>query len=160
MPSARALYRPATWRGCCPDGNFEFLGRIDQQVKIRGFRIELGEIEAALGQHPEIRACVVDLREDVRGEKQLVAYVVPTNDQRRTTNDEMTGSSSFVPRPSSLVGELREFLKQRLPDYMLPAAFVQLDALPITPNGKLDRRALPTPELTPERRRLCGTAQR
>jgi hypothetical protein len=92
-----------------------------------------------------MREAVVVAREDVPDDKRLVAYVVPTNDERRMTNDEMADSSPFVLGHSSLVGELRDFLKQRLPDYMIPAAFVALDMLPRTPNGKLDRRALPTP---------------
>jgi amino acid adenylation domain-containing protein len=111
-----------------PDGNLEFLGRIDQQVKIRGFRIELGEIEAVLRQHPAAREVVVIAREDVAGDKRLVAYLVATQ----------------LPPPSP--HELRTFLQQKLPDYMVPSAFMVLDALPLTPHGKVDRRALPTPD--------------
>ena len=110
------------------DGNIEFLGRIDNQVKIRGFRIELGEVEAASAQHPAVRESVVLVREDEPGDKRLVAYVVPNAEQ------------------SLKVGELRSFLKEKLPDYMIPAAFVQLEALPLTVNGKVDRRSLPTPD--------------
>jgi acyl carrier protein len=109
------------------------LGRIDQQVKLRGFRIELGEIETILEQHPAVREVVVLDREDEPGNKCLVAYVVP--------------SQESVPTES----ELRGFLKEKLPKYMIPSAFVMLDALPLTPNGKVDRRALPAPEgLRPE----------
>jgi amino acid adenylation domain-containing protein len=112
------------------DGNIEFLGRVDRQVKIRGFRIEPGEIETALRQHSSVRETVVTLRETVNGEKELVAYVVSQRDSTATAN------------------ELRGFLKNKLPDYMMPAAFVPLDVLPLTPSGKVDRGALPEPERT------------
>jgi acyl carrier protein len=111
-----------------PDGNIEFLGRYDDQVKIRGFRIELGEIEALLEQHPAVQETLVIAREDVPGEKRLVAYVV--SDQEN------------VPAQ----GELRSYLKEKLPDFMIPSAFVFLKALPLTPIGKLNRRALPAPD--------------
>ncbi len=110
------------------DGAIEFLGRNDFQVKIRGFRIELGDIEAVLRQHPQLREVVVGVYEPVPGDKRLVAYLVPEED--------------FMPN----VSELREFLKKNMPEYMVPSAFVFLDALPITPNGKLDRKALPEPD--------------
>jgi acyl carrier protein len=109
------------------DGNIEFLGRIDNQVKIRGFRIELGEIEAALNQHPLVREAVVLAREDSPAGKRLVAYIVPTHDQAEIT-------------------ELRRLLKAKLPDYMVPSAFVFIDSLPLMPSGKVDRRALPDPD--------------
>jgi amino acid adenylation domain-containing protein len=111
-----------------PDGNLEFLGRLDHQVKVHGFRIELGEVEAALDHHPAIRQSVVIAREDPSGDKRLIAYVVST-----------LGAAPPV-------GELRSFLKSKLPEYMMPSTFVMLDRLPLTPNGKVDRRALPTPE--------------
>ncbi|HIP97139.1 MAG TPA: amino acid adenylation domain-containing protein, partial [Anaerolineae bacterium] len=140
VPGAR-LYKTGDLARYLPDGNIEFLGRVDHQVKVRGFRIELGEIEAALGQHPELRESVVIVREDVPGDKRLVAYVVP-KDAGSETEDE---------GPPSFVSELRGFLKEKLPDYMVPSAFVTLDALPLTPTGKVDRRALPAPDgLRPE----------
>jgi amino acid adenylation domain-containing protein/non-ribosomal peptide synthase protein (TIGR01720 family) len=111
-----------------PDANVEFLGRADEQVKIRGFRIELGEIESALQRHPDIAECVVVARQDDAGRKQLVAYAVPA-----------------AASPPSL-GDLREYLIQTLPDYMVPTAFVTLDELPLSANGKVDRRALPDPD--------------
>jgi aspartate racemase len=109
------------------DGNIEFLGRRDRQVKIRGFRIELGEIEFALSQHPMLQDVVVIVREDQSDDKQLVAYGIPNYEQTATNL------------------ELREFLKQRLPGYMIPAHFVLLESFPLTANGKVDLRALPAP---------------
>ncbi|MDB6015101.1 MAG: amino acid adenylation protein, partial [Gammaproteobacteria bacterium] len=132
-PNAR-MYRTGDlglWRA---DGNIEYLGRNDHQVKIRGLRIELGEIETRLRQHAQVREAVVIAREDIPGEKRLVAYVVPRI---------MTGSDGTPPRVESL----RSHLKIGLPDYMVPAAFVMLEQLPLSANGKLDRRALPVPEL-------------
>ncbi len=124
------LYRTGDLVRYRPDGNIEFLGRIDQQVKIRGFRVELGEIEAALRLHPTLQEVVVLARSDKYGpgQKQLVAYLVTAPGNQPTLSD------------------LRHFLKQTLPDYMIPAAFVFLPALPLTPNGKVDRRALPAPD--------------
>jgi acyl carrier protein len=121
-----------------PGGDIEFLGRIDYQVKIRGYRIELGEIEAVLGGHPLVREAVVLAREDVPGDKRLVAYLVPS-DAGPTTKEE-----TFV--PATFVSELRSYLKEKLPDYMLPSVFVTLEALPWTSSGKVDRRALPAPD--------------
>ncbi|GAA6614882.1 hypothetical protein NUACC26_006690 [Scytonema sp. NUACC26] len=109
------------------NGNIEYICRLDNQVKIRGFRIELGEIEAVLSQHPGVRETVVIARVNPTGDKQLVAYVVPHQEEAPTTSD------------------LRRFLKEQLPDYMVPSAFVTLESLPLTPNGKVDRRALPAP---------------
>ena len=124
------LYRTGDLARYRPDGNIEFLGRIDHQVKLRGFRIELGEIENVLGHHPEVQENAVVAREDNRGDKRLVAYVVPNQ------------------RQSSPVAQLRSFLKQKLSDYMVPSAFVFLDALPLALNGKLNRNALPDPDDT------------
>src|SRR6185312_5794215 len=122
------LYRTGDLVRLLPDGNLEFMGRVDHQVKIGGYRVELGEIETALHAHPAIRECAVLAVEDARGDKRLVAYV------------------SGAPQPEIDGRELRAFLKQSLPEYMVPGVFVSLPALPMTPNGKLDRRALPAPE--------------
>jgi amino acid adenylation domain-containing protein/non-ribosomal peptide synthase protein (TIGR01720 family) len=137
------LYKTGDLARYLPDGNIEYLGRIDNQVKLRGFRVEPGEIEAALSQHPAVSGCVVDVREDARGEKQLVAYIVP-RDWRIEVGD--LEDSNLQPLFSNLQKELRSFLKQRLPDYMVPSAFVLLDALPLTPSGKIDRSALHFPD--------------
>jgi amino acid adenylation domain-containing protein len=127
-PDSR-LYKTGDLVRWLPDGNLEFLGRIDHQVKVRGNRIELGEIESVLGRHPAVRQSIVLLRGDGRDDKRLLAWVVPALEQLPTSEN------------------LREFLRQKLPDYMLPAAFVFLDTLPLTPNGKVDRAALQSPEL-------------
>ncbi|WP_248277581.1 non-ribosomal peptide synthetase [Brasilonema sp. UFV-L1] len=119
------LYKTGDLGRYLSDGHIEFLGRIDNQVKIRGFRIELGEIEAILSQYPAVQETVVIASEDIPGDKQLVAYVVPKPKQVCTTD------------------ELRRFLLEKLPNYMIPTVFVMLDALPLTPNGKVNRRALP-----------------
>ena len=127
--SEERLYKTGDLARYLPDGNIEFLGRIDHQVKIRGFRIELGEIEAVLAQHPAVRETIVLAREDEPGNKRLVAYVT-------------------VQKPAPAISELRYFLQQRLPEYMVPSALVLVNALPLTPNGKVDRGALPVPEQT------------
>ena len=112
-----------------PDGTLEFLGRLDTQVKVRGFRIETSEVEHALKQYDGVRECVVTAREDAPGDKRLVAYLVATPTGR-----------------SPAAGDLRHFLSAKLPAYMVPSVFVALDALPRTPNGKIDRKALPRPD--------------
>jgi aspartate racemase len=126
-PRAR-LYKTGDLVRYLSDGNIEFLGRLDHQVKIRGFRIELGEIEAVLAQYSTVLQTVVTAREDMLDGKRLVAYVVPNQEQAPT------------------VDELRGFLKQKLPSYMVPSTFVLLDTLPLTPSGKVDRRVLPAPD--------------
>ncbi len=137
------LYKTGDLVRRLPSGDLEYLGRSDAQVKIRGFRIELGEIEALLAGHPAVAECAVLLREDAPGEKRLVAYIVPAESQEpRTKSQGPDGESAELKTQNS---KLRTFLGERLPDYMVPAAFVELPALPLTPSGKLDRRALPAP---------------
>ncbi|HEX6289174.1 MAG TPA: amino acid adenylation domain-containing protein, partial [Herpetosiphonaceae bacterium] len=155
------LYRTADLGRYLPDGNVMFAGRADQQVKIRGFRIEPSEVEAAIERHPAVREVAVVAREDVPGEKRLVAYVVPSTAKAgggalwawespmlsspapTAAGAEAGGEGRAATRETR---ELRSFVQSLLPAYMVPSAFVVLDALPLTPNGKLDRRALPRPE--------------
>ena len=130
-PPGSRLYRTGDLVRYLPDGNVEYLGRIDHQVKIRGFRIELGEVEAQLRKHPQIKEVVVIADEDPSGNKRLVAYIVPNQ------------------QPGPAASDLRDHLKKSLPEYMVPSLFVQLEALPLTPNGKVNRKALPKPEIQP-----------
>jgi amino acid adenylation domain-containing protein/non-ribosomal peptide synthase protein (TIGR01720 family) len=131
-PGAR-IYRTGDLARFLPDGRIDFLGRIDHQVKIRGYRIELGEVEAVLNEYPLVKTCVVVAREEADDDKRLVAYIVAREGEE----------------PGYL--ELRSFLRARLLEHMVPSAFVLLDEMPLTPNGKINRRALPAPEvLRPE----------
>ncbi len=123
------LYKTGDLARYLPDGNIEFLGRIDHQVKIRGFRIEPGEVEAILGKHPAVRGVAVLAREDRPGDRRLVAYFVSREGQ------------------TTAISELRGFLEKKLPDYMIPSTFVPLDALPLTSSGKVNRLALPAPDM-------------
>jgi acyl carrier protein len=125
---ARRLYRTGDLARYLPDGNIEFLGRIDTQVKIRDYRIELGEIEAVLSQHPAIREAIAMVREDKPGDKRLVGYLVARSE------------AAFD------AAEVTKYLKRKLPEYMIPSALVLLDELPLTANGKVDRGELPAPD--------------
>jgi len=131
------MYRTGDLGRWLPDGNIEFLGRNDFQVKVRGYRIELGEIEAKLSEHPGIAEAVVVAREDTPGDKRLVAYYVA---------EERGSAGAAHPQSGPIAEELRSHLLVQLPEYMVPAAYVRLTAFPLTPNGKLDRKALPMPE--------------
>jgi surfactin family lipopeptide synthetase A len=132
------LYKTGDLARYLHDGEIEYLGRIDHQVKIRGFRIELGEVETLLGQHPAIEQITVIVREDRPGDKQLVAYIVAD------------------PAVTPTISELQDFIAQKVPNYMVPATFVLLSTLPITPSGKVDRRALPVPEFFDTVRSTAG----
>lgn len=126
------LYKTGDLGRWLADGNIELVGRLDNQVKLRGFRIELGEIEAILSKHPIVKESVVLVREDRPQQQQLVAYIVPEQLHINSINSQ----------------EIQEFLQEKLPSYMIPSAFVMLEYFPLTPNGKINRRALPKPELT------------
>jgi len=128
QPGAR-LYKTGDVARYLPDGTIAFVGRLDQQVKLRGYRIELGEIETVLNQHPAVHECLVLIREEGSGDKRLIAYVLPEQSEQKPT-----------------VSELRTFLQRKLPQYMVPSAFVVLEAWPLSPNGKVDRHVLPVPE--------------
>jgi acyl-coenzyme A synthetase/AMP-(fatty) acid ligase len=136
------LYRTGDLARRLPDGRLECLGRIDRQVKLRGFRIELGEIEANIAQHPAVRNVVVVAREEVPGDKRLVAYVVVADSS------------------AGLTERLRGHIRAALPEYMVPAQFVMLDALPLSANGKVDHRALPAPNAEDAASRACAVPPR
>ena len=124
------LYATGDQARWLPDGNLQYLGRLDTQVKVRGYRIELGEVENALAKHPDVQQTVAMVREDVPGDKRLVAYVISKPDSNASSS------------------EWRGYLRQSLPEYMIPSDFVSLEQFPLTPNGKVDRRALPAPDST------------
>lgn len=123
------IYKTGDLGRWLPDGNIEFLGRIDQQVKIRGFRVELGEVEALISQHPNIRENLVVVNQEKIGNMQLIAYIVVKT------------------QPVPSINELRSFLKEKLPDHMIPSIFIILESLPLAPSGKVDRKALPKPDV-------------
>ncbi|QFS50801.1 non-ribosomal peptide synthetase [Nostoc sphaeroides] len=125
------IYKTGDLGRWLPDGNIELIGRVDNQVKLRGFRIELGEVEAVLGKHPMLKESVVLVREDRSKQQQLTAYIVPESAHLNQIHSS----------------ELQQFLQEKLPSYMIPSAFVMLAVFPLTPNGKIDRRALPKPNL-------------
>jgi thioesterase domain-containing protein/acyl carrier protein len=128
------LYKTGDRGRLLPDGNFEYLGRLDDQIKLRGFRIELGEIEAALKEHPAIRDAAVVLRDNAAGDKRLVAFII------------------YRDRLTAPVEDVRRALRARLPEYMIPSAFMPLEALPVTASGKVDRRSLPSGEVAAPQR--------
>ncbi|MDB4951688.1 MAG: non-ribosomal peptide synthetase [Gemmatimonadetes bacterium] len=156
MPGSR-MYRVGDLTRWLADGSLEYLGRIDNQVKVRGFRIEIGEIEAALAAHPSVADAAVVAREMGDGDRRLVAYVVAKRARPSGASDSENsnaivdstvseGPADGIPAGAVDTAELRAHLKARLPEYMIPGAFVVMDALPLTPNGKVDRRALPAPD--------------
>jgi amino acid adenylation domain-containing protein len=151
------LYRTGDLVRYLPDGRLQYLGRLDHQVKIRGFRIELGEIEACLTRVEGVAGAVVVAREESRGDKRLIAYIVPklwkAQESESKESDKVSsanGSKEYSSSSAPSAAELRVALRSQLPEYMIPSAFVFLETLPLTPNGKVDRKALPSPDHTPD----------
>jgi acyl carrier protein len=143
------LYRTGDLARYLPDGTVQFLGRADEQVKIRGFRVEPGEIEAVINRHPAVAGCAVVARIDPSGHPRLIAYLVPRPERRSPSGPVVgDGARELGPhgRASFSPGELRRFLQDWLPYYMVPSLFVPVERLPLTPNGKVDRAALPAPD--------------
>ncbi|HSE23485.1 MAG TPA: amino acid adenylation domain-containing protein, partial [Pyrinomonadaceae bacterium] len=134
--SGARLYKTGDRARYLPDGNIEFLGRMDRQVKVRGFRIELGEVENVLAQHPSVRACTV-IAQETEGETKLIAYVAPVGKKLHSVNSMQ-----------KLVSEVRRLLQEKLPQYMVPSAVIVVDDMPLTANGKVNRQALPSPDLS------------
>ncbi len=144
------LYKTRDLARYLPDGTLEFLGRVDHLVKVRGFRIELGEIETALEQHSAVQEALVLVTEDATVNKRLLAFVVPSSRSQGSNAGNALGGREQEQQTNLVVDELapqlRRFLRERLPEYMLPSAFVFLEAMPLTANGKVDRKALPVPD--------------
>jgi amino acid adenylation domain-containing protein len=138
------LYKTGDVARILADGTVEFLGRLDEQVKLRGYRVELGEIEAALNAHPLVRESVAAVREDTPGDQRLVAYLVARSELLHQADTETNGSG--VPSEALTTTGLQNYLRARLPEYMIPLNFVHLEKLPTLANGKIDRKALPAPE--------------
>ncbi|MCP4155222.1 MAG: AMP-binding protein, partial [bacterium] len=151
----RLIYKTGDRAKWCPDGTVEFLGRIDHQVKIRGYRIEVGEIENRLLTHEAIKDAVVIVKE-AEGDKHLCAYIVKKAPTPSTPSTQSTQSiqsipsilsiSSTQPTTETFLSNLRQYLSQTLPEYMIPTYFISLEQMPLTPNGKIDKNALPEPE--------------
>ncbi|MEU9837548.1 AMP-binding protein, partial [Streptosporangium sp. NPDC048047] len=159
-PGAR-MYRTGDLVRRLPDGTLDYVGRVDNQVKIRGIRMELGEIEVVLDRHPDVAQAVVLAREDQPGDRRLVAYLIPRAANPGTGTDADAGTDA---KAEGLTGRVRRFAEDNLPAYMVPSAFVVMDAFPLNHSGKVDRRALPAPETatsgtaprTPAEERLCA----
>ena len=145
--SGERLYRTGDLGRYLPDGNIEFLGRADSQVKINGHRVELGEIESILRTHPLVKDAVVNASGETRGEKRLMAYVVPN----RGPGDAHGAGAARVSEADGEMASIRQFLAERLPSYMVPVAYMFIDRIPLTTNGKVDRKALPEPSRADKR---------
>ena len=147
--SSERLYKTGDLVRWLPDGNLEFLGRIDHQVKIRGFRIELGEIENFLTEHTHVKDALVLVKEFSQGDNRLIAYLVVA-EPGAEVNKEIKGNSETI------IEQVTQYLRQSVPDYMVPSVFVLLDKLPLTPNGKVDRKALPEPNFNSSHSNFCA----